>query len=145
MENLNLPPTRLDVVAETLNISQRAANECGERYMYVVVHYDLAITKPAMQIQVTESPKYDNIFISFVPFHICMAYFAVLGHMVDASGGPEVLTESDVLAPGSLNGFLAGKHYNRYPLTNIGILAIHMILLCCVVKDKNTWHAIWDG
>jgi hypothetical protein len=29
MDNLNLPPTRLDVVAETLRISQRVARECG--------------------------------------------------------------------------------------------------------------------
>ena len=111
MENLNLPPTRLDVVAETLKISQRVAEECGERY--IVVTYDLAIAKPAMQIQDTEAQRYDNIFVAFGAFHITMAYFAVLGYFIDGSGGPEVLTENDVLAPGSLNGFLAGKHYNR--------------------------------
>ena len=76
MDNLNLPPTRLDVIVETLKISQKVAIECGERY--IVVHYDLAIAKPAMQIQFTESPKYENVFIAFGPFHICMAYFAVL-------------------------------------------------------------------
>ena len=59
MDNLNLPPTRLDVIVETLKISQKVAIECGERY--IVVHYDLAIAKPAMQIQFTESPKYDNV------------------------------------------------------------------------------------
>ena len=109
MNNPNLSPTRPDVIVETLKISQKVAIECGERY--IVVHYDLAIAKPAMQIQFTESPKYDNVFIG--PFHIYMAYFAVLGYYLDGSGGPEILTDSGVLAPGSLNGFLAGKHYNR--------------------------------
>ena len=58
MDNLNLPPTRLDVVAETLRISQKVASECGEQY--AIVHYDLAVAKPAMQIQQAESPKFDN-------------------------------------------------------------------------------------
>ena len=112
MENLNLPPTRLDVVAETLKQSQQVAKECGDEY--VVVHYDLAVAKPAMQIQSAESPVYDNVFICFGPFHILLAYFGGLGYILDGSGGPELLTETGVLAAGSLNGFLKGKHYNRY-------------------------------
>ena len=46
MENLNQLPTHLDVVAETLTIAQRVAEECDEPF--IVVHYDLAITKPAL-------------------------------------------------------------------------------------------------
>ena len=112
MENISLPPTRLDVVVETMKISQQVASECDEEY--IVVHYDLAIAKPTLQIQATESPRFDNLFIAFGPFHICLAYFGALGHFIENSGGPEILTESDVLASGSLNGFLSGKHYNRY-------------------------------
>ena len=112
MENISLPPTRLDVVVETMKISQQVASECDEEY--IVVHYDLAIAKPALQIQATESPRFDNLFIAFGHFHICLAYFGALGHFIENSGGPEILTESDVLASGSLNGFLSGKHYNRY-------------------------------
>ena len=67
MENLTFPPTRLDVVLETMKISQKVASECDEGYM--VVHYDLAVAKPALQIQATESPR----FIAFGPFHISLA------------------------------------------------------------------------
>ena len=49
MDNLSLPPTRLDVVAETLKISQMVAAQCNEEF--AIVHYDLAVVKPAMQIQ----------------------------------------------------------------------------------------------
>ncbi len=111
MENLNLPPTRLDVVAETLRISQRVAHECQDEF--IAVHYDLAVAKPAMQIQVEEAPRFDNIFICFGPFHIAMAYFGALGHILSCSGGPQILTDTEVLAPGSLNAFISGKHYNR--------------------------------
>lgn len=83
MDNLNLPPTRLDVIAETLRISQRVASECGDQY--IVVHYDLAVAKPAMQIQAADSPTFDNIFICFGPFHIEMAYFGAIGYIIDGS------------------------------------------------------------
>lgn len=111
MDNLSLPPTRLDVVLETLRRSQAVATECSENT--AIVHYDLAIAKPAMQIQSQESPKFDNVFICFGPFHIMLAYFGALGKVIDHSGGPYILTESKVLADGSLNGFIKGKHFNR--------------------------------
>jgi hypothetical protein len=87
----------LDAVAETLNIATRVAEACDE--LFIVVHYDLAIAKPALQLQGAESPKYDNIFIAFDLFHITMTYFAALGHLIDDSGGPEIHAECDVLAP----------------------------------------------
>ena len=49
IENIDLPPTRLDVVQETLSIAQKVAQECGDKY--AIVHYDLAIAKPALIIQ----------------------------------------------------------------------------------------------
>jgi hypothetical protein len=127
MENISLPPTRMDVVVETMKISQQVAKECGEDY--AVVTYDLAIAKPAMQIQANEAPLYNNIFICFGAFHICLAYFGCLGYFLDGSGGPNILTETDVLAPGSLNGFLLGKHYNRckrlHPLLATAVQSLH--------------------
>lgn len=60
MDSLHLPPTRLDVVAETMKISQKVAAECGEPYAFS--NYDLAVAaKPALQIQAQESPKYNNV------------------------------------------------------------------------------------
>jgi len=92
-------------------VSQEVANECRERY--ALVHYDLAIAKPALQIQEQESPKYDNVFICFGAFHMQMAYFGAIGYILEESGGPQILIDTGVLAPGSLNGFISGKHFNR--------------------------------
>lgn len=111
MQNINLPQTRLGIITETMRISQKVASECGDEY--IVVTYDLAVAKPAMQIQATEALLYDNIFICFGAFQILMAYFWGVGHIIDGSGGPKILTETEVLATGSINGFLKGKHYNR--------------------------------
>ena len=62
--------------------------------------------------------------------------------MADASGDPAILTECDVLDHGSLNGFLAGKHYNRYPLTNIGILVIHLSDISMLCGDVYSIHIL---
>lgn len=135
MENISLPPTQLDVVAETLRTSQKVAEECGEQY--AIVTYDLAIAKPALQIQAQDAPTYDNIFICFGAFHIALAYFGCLGYFLDGSGGPNILTECEVLAPGSLRGFLLGKHYNRckrlHPLLAAAIQSLHF----SVFLEKN--------
>ena len=80
MENIYLPPTRLDVIVKTMKVSQEVAKECGEQYM--IVHYDLAIAKLALQIQGMESTRFDNLFIAFGPFHIALAYFGALGHFI---------------------------------------------------------------
>ena len=39
-------------------------------------------------------------------FHIEMAFFKALGKLISESGGADMLTDTGVLAPGSLNGFL---------------------------------------
>ena len=54
MDSISLPPTRLDVVAETLKVSQKVEMECGQQFC--IVHYDLAVAKPALQIQAQETP-----------------------------------------------------------------------------------------
>ena len=128
MENIELPPTRLDVIQETLRLSQMVAEECGEKY--AIVHYDLGIAKPALQIQAQESPRYDNVFICIGTFHLAMAYFASLGYILDSSGAAEALCNSDVLASGSIRGFLSGKHFNRckrlHPLLATAIQILHL-------------------
>ena len=72
------------------------SEECGETY--AIVTYDLAIAKTALQVQAQESPIFDNIFICFGAFHICMAYFNVLGYIIESSGCTDVLCSAEVLA-----------------------------------------------
>jgi len=82
------------------------AAECDEPY-------DLATAKLALKIQANESPKYYNVFVCFGVFHIQMAYFGARGYILEELGGPQILTDTEVLAHGPLNGVLSGKHRNR--------------------------------
>ena len=123
MSPINQSPTSDSVVAETLNRAQKVAIECGKES--VAVTYDLAIAKKAMQIQSTENPIYDNVFINLGRFHIEMSFFKVLGKYIEESGGSYILQESGILCKGSMNGFISGKSYNRGK-------RVHQILSVCM-------------
>lgn len=108
---INSSPTSANVVLATLNMAVRIMEEYDQDYISVT--YDLAIAKIALAIQFEEKPKFDKLFIQLGSFHIELSFFKALGKFIEDSGGPYMLIEAGVLAQGSLQGFLAGKHYNR--------------------------------
>ena len=58
----------------TMSWALAIASEFGQKN--ILVTYGLAIiTKVALQIQSTEPPKYDKLFIQVGDFHLMMAYF----------------------------------------------------------------------
>lgn len=58
-------------------------------------------------------PKFDRLVILLGEFHLELAFFGAVGTYVADSGLEYIMTESDVLAAGSVNGFLKGKFFNR--------------------------------
>ncbi len=111
MQNIGLPPTRSDVVKETVTQSLKVTDECGEKY--IPITYDLGIAKPALQLQDSFKPKFYRAFVMFGAFHIMYRCLEVLGYYLDGSGADSILVESGALAKGSVNGCLLGRLYNR--------------------------------
>ena len=109
LPQINESPTSNAVVAETMKRSLCIASESGKQS--ITVTYDLAIAKLAMQIQSEEQPVFDNVFVALGSFHIELALFKAFGKVLAESGGPHILNECEVLAIGSLNGFINGKNY----------------------------------
>ncbi|KMQ91148.1 hypothetical protein RF55_9017 [Lasius niger] len=101
LPQINLSPTSYSVVHETLVCAQKIAKECNQPQ--IIVSYDLAIAKMAMQMKMTETPKFDNIFINLGAFHIQMAFFKAIGKYIDACGITDILVQAKVLAEGSPN------------------------------------------
>lgn len=104
-------PTSYAIVNETLNIASEIAEKCQQNQ--IIVTYDLAFAKMAMQIQNKEKPKFVHIFINLGAFHMQMAFFNAVGKFIHSSGLIDVLVSAEVLAPGSANSFLDSKHFNR--------------------------------
>ena len=96
MKQINASPTAKSVVAETMRRTLPIEHECNRDT--IAVTYDLAIAKIAMQIQQTESPKYDKLFICLGAFHIGMAFFLHLVRLLQIL--VHILNESEVLAQG---------------------------------------------
>ena len=67
--------------------------------------YNLACAKIARQIQIEESPKFDNCFIQFGQFHILLSTYSSIGTMIEGSGRPYILSEADIIAMGSMGKF----------------------------------------
>ncbi|KAK7575726.1 hypothetical protein V9T40_012012 [Parthenolecanium corni] len=128
LRNYDEHSTNPSMIIETLKITGKIAMECGQKFG--IVTYDLAIAKPAMQIQSMESPTFDNIFIHFGAFHLFLAYFAALGKLIAEAGCTHILSESGVLAENSAKGFISGKHFNRckrlHPLFALALKLQHV-------------------
>ena len=124
---INLSPTNTAVVLQTMVQSQKVAKECHEQYMQVT--YDLAIAKIALQIQSTENPRFNNIFIHLGSFHIMMAFFKAIGKFIDNCGLSTIMVHSEILASGSISGFITGKHFNRckrlHPMLSLALEVLH--------------------
>ena len=73
MKPIQLSPTRIDFVKETIHQSQIVAEECDQDYGLVT--YNLAIAKIEKRIQSKETPTFDNLFILFGSFHTEMSFF----------------------------------------------------------------------
>ena len=42
-----------------------------------------------------------------------MSFLSTIGKCFQDSGLEDILIESDIVAPGSMNGVMSGRHYNR--------------------------------
>ena len=111
MQPIPFAPSRIDVVKEVLRKSEEFRIECGE--LVLPVSFDLAIAKPALQVQCEEAPDYNQLFKMFGQFHTELNIFSAIGKIIEGSGGPSILSEAAVIAPGSIPRFLKGKMYNR--------------------------------
>ena len=116
MDPISLPPTRNDVVRETMVRSLKVADETNQKY--AVVTYDLAVAPKAYSIQALQEPAFDKIIILLGNFHLELAFSGALGTYIADSGIEYILTESGVLAEVSLSGFMKGKFYNRSTRTH---------------------------
>ena len=92
----------------------------------------LLVAKLALKIQAEESPLYDNVLICFGAFQIQMTYFAAIGYLLAESGGPQILADIGVVAAGSVNGFISGRHYT------CRCKRLHIILSVAILSGGDT-------
>ncbi|CAF4875177.1 unnamed protein product [Pieris macdunnoughi] len=124
--------------------AQNVGKECGQTYVQVT--YDLGIAKTAYKIQATEGLKFSNLFIHLGSFHLMMAFFKAVGTFINKCGLSHMMIESEIIASGSVNGIIEGKHFNRckrlHPLIALGLQILHFDIF---LKSKNAEHDFVKG
>lgn len=85
LPQINSSPTSYTIVHDTMIQALKIAQECHQEH--IIVTYDLDIARMAMQIQLTEKPKFDNLFIYLGAFHTEMVFFKALGKYISTIFG----------------------------------------------------------
>lgn len=99
------------VVGETMICTRHVTKEI--RQDHIIVIYDYAVILKAYSIQALESLLFDKLLIMMGNFHIELAFYGATITIIRKSGLEFIQIEAEVLAEGSMMGFIKGKFYSR--------------------------------
>ena len=104
-------PTDLSTVNHILSDAVTHADrlECDS----VMVVFDQAIYSKVQQIRWANKAIEQRLVPRLGEFHTVMCFLSAIGKRFKLAGLEDVLIESNVVAPGSMNGVLSGHMYNR--------------------------------
>ncbi len=112
---INASPTELSTVRKVLENASDVAKQLQQEDIVVV--FDQAIYAKAQEIlwkSQAENPHlFRNIVVRLGAFHTVGVMLAVLGKRFGDAGLHDLLVEAEVVATGSVDAVLGGKHYNR--------------------------------
>ena len=104
-------PTEYSTVNTILTNSVKLANQLELESMVVV--FDQAIYAKAQIIRWKDPEIIKKLVIRLGEFHTMMSYLGILGKRFGVAGLQDIIVEAGIVAVGSINGVLSGKHYNR--------------------------------
>jgi hypothetical protein len=104
-------PTEMSTVNTILKRSVQIADR--HELDHIVLVFDQAIYAKAQQIRWKDEDLTKRLVIRLGEFHTCMSYLGILGKRFGDAGLQDILIESEVVAPGSINGVISGHQYNR--------------------------------
>lgn len=99
----------------------------------------MAVAKIAFQLQNTEKPTYDEIFIHMGEFHIELAFLKSIGKFIENCGLTNILVDCGLIASGSVGGFISGKSFKRCKyLHHLLNLTLEILLFERFLIETNT-------
>ena len=108
---LNSPITEFGTVYKLFETLQSQESKVNTPYVNITLDVGAAIN--AYKVLWNFLSKFKNIVIYLGDFHYIKEAFAVLGKIITGSGFEDIIYQSGICSVGSLNGVLAGSHYNR--------------------------------
>ena len=117
--------TDYKTVQECLRYAEEATREVNQEY--VVTTFDLGVCMKAYPLIWNQPERYEKHIVLIGTFHLICAYLKMVGKKMEGSGLSDILLEAGLIASGSLQGVLSGKHYDR-------AMHCHKILLECLER-----------
>ena len=109
LPTINAPATALTTVFEILNQSEQIRRELHLQTIVVVM--DQALYAKAVEITWKHKERFANVLLRMGTFHTICNALSILGKRFGAL--KDICIEAELVAEGSINGVLDGKHYNR--------------------------------
>eukprot|EP00794_Sanderia_malayensis_P000765 gene765-55_t len=108
---IDASPTEFSTVNEILKRSEAIADKLELKYVCLV--FDEAIYSKVQQIRWKEERYLSRFVVRLGHFHMVMSFCGAISKFFKDAGLKDILIESEIVAAGSINGILPGKHYNR--------------------------------
>ena len=113
LPSINQSPTKMDTVQEIIFQVKAKSEALGLQSADLV--FDHAIYAKALEILCNPANKHLNDFINLRMggFHACGIFIAVIGKRFSSAGLKDVIIETNVVGPGTIESLMKGKQYNR--------------------------------
>ena len=108
---VNSPFTKFATMSRVFEIIQEQAKKKNMKYANITL--DIGAALNAFKVLWNYPDKFENIVIHLGDFHYMKEIFAILGQLVSGSGFEDIIFQAGLCSAGSLNGVVAGSHYNR--------------------------------
>ena len=111
LPTINAPATEMSTVQEILSESMVIKESLHLASIAVVL--DQALYSKATEIAWKHHERYNNVILMMGNFHIICNLLSTIGKLFGDAGMRDLAVESGVIAAGSVDKVLEGKHYNR--------------------------------
>ena len=101
----------MNIIFEILNNANSIKNACNMKSMVLVM--DQVIYAKAIEISWKHREFFQDLVLRLGTFHTIGVLLAVIGQRFGAAGLRDIVIESKVIAEGSVEKTLDGKHCNR--------------------------------
>ena len=108
---INAPITDFATMAKVFETVQERAKRNNTLFANITLDVGAAMT--AYKVLWNYQDKFKNVVIHLGDFHFMKEVFAILGKLVTGSGFEDIIFQAGLCSAGSLNGVVAGSHYNR--------------------------------
>ena len=111
LDTLDSPATDLKTAYEVLSRGCEIRDRLQLKAVACV--FDQAFYAKAMEVKWKHNTLFDVLIIMMGGFHLLMMLLGVIGSRFSDAGIRELAVQSDVMAKGSMEKVISGKHYNR--------------------------------